>query len=132
MRLKMPGGLTAIGGILLVISGIVSLAIALTFGAVFYEVDPNGVFGRVGILAGLAAMVIGGFLFWFGRLDHPTTGRLFLAGLVSILVGHLGAIAGALLIGTAGLLCCYVAGFWFLILGMINLTRRGKRSNKTL
>jgi len=129
MKLKMPGGLTSIGGILLSLSGIVSLAIALTFGAVTYEVDPNGVFGHVGILAGLAAMVIGGFLFWLGRIEHVTTGRLFLAGLASIIVGHLGAIAGALLIGTAGLLCCYVAGVWFLIRGFISLINRDQLSN---
>jgi hypothetical protein len=128
MKLKMPGGLTSIGGILLAISGVVSLVIALTFGAVLYEVDPNGLFGHVGIVAGLAAMVIGGFLFWFGRLEHSTTGRLFLAGLVSIVVGHLGAIAGALLVGTAGLVLCYAAGIWFIILGIINLTRRGQQS----
>ena len=129
MRLTMPGGLTSIGGLLLAASGIVSFAIALTFGAVFYEVDPNGLFGHVGIVAGMVAMVIGGFLFWLGRLEHSTTGHLFLAGLLSIVVGHLGAIAGALLIGTAGLLCCYVAGVWFLILGIRSLKRRGQRSN---
>ena len=129
MKLTMPGGLTSIGGILLAISGIVSLAIGLNFGLVYYGVDPNRLFGHVGIVAGLIAMLIGGFLFWFGRLDNFSTARLFLAGVVSIVVGHLGAIAGALLIGTAGLLCCYVAGVWFLVLGIIRLTRSGQRSN---
>jgi hypothetical protein len=129
MRLRMPGGLTSIGGLLQVISGIVSLAIGLNFGLVYYEVDPNGLFGHVGIVPGLIAMLIGGFLFWFGRLENSSTPRLFLAGLVSIVIGHLGAIAGALLIGTAGLLCCYVAGVWFLVLGIKSLKRRGRRSN---
>ena len=106
---KMPGRLTSIGGILIAASGVVSFFVALGIGAVFYEVDPHGIFGHVGIVAGVIAVAIGAFLFWFGRLEQATTGRLFIAGLVSIVVGHLGAIAGALLIGTAGLLCYYAA-----------------------
>jgi len=115
LKTKMPGLLTTIGGALIASSGIVSLVVALTFGAVFYEVDPNGLFGHVGIVAGVAAMAIGAFLFWFGHFEHRTAGRLLLAGAVSIVLGHLGAIAGALLIGTAGVLCCYVAGVWFIV-----------------
>jgi len=114
-----------IGGALIIASGLVSLGIALTFGAVLYEVDPNGLFGHVGIVAGLVAMVIGAFLFWFGRLDHITPGRLVLAGLVSIIFGHLGAIAGALLVGTAGVLCCYVAGIWFFVLAVMTWRHQG-------
>lgn len=110
-------------------SGVVSFVIALTFDAVYYEVNPNGLFGHVGIVAGLIAMLIGSFLFWFGRVDNSMTERLFLAGVVSIVIGHLGAIAGALLIGTAGLLCCYVAGIWFLVLGIIRLTQRNRPPN---
>ena len=115
MKTKMPGLLTVIGGVLIAGSGIVSLVIALTFGAVFYEVDPNRLFGHVGIFAGVAAMAIGAFLFFFGRLEQKAPGRLLLAGVVSIVLGHLGAIAGALLVGTAGVLCCYVAGIWFIV-----------------
>ena len=59
MNLKMPGGLNSIGGIFPAVCGIVSLVIALTFGVVFYEVDPNGVFGHVGIMAGIAVTVCG-------------------------------------------------------------------------
>jgi len=121
----MPGGLTAIGGGLLAASGVVSMAIAVPIGAVFYEVDPNGLFGHIGMVAGAAAIVIGAFLWWFGRLRHSSTGRLFLAGIVSIVVGHAGAVAGALLIGTAGLLCCYVAGVWFLVLGIMSARHKG-------
>ena len=125
MKMRFPEQLTMIGGALIIASGVVSLVIALTFGAVLYEVDPNGLFGHVGIIAGLAAMVIGAFLFWFGRLEHLTPGRLVLAGLVSTIFGHLGAIAGALIIGTAGLICCYVAGIWFLLLAVIRWRRGG-------
>lgn len=105
-----------IGGALIIASGVVSLTIALTFGAILYEVDPNGIFGHVGIVAGLIAMVIGAVLIWFGHLKHATPGRFVLAGFVVAVLGHLGAIAGALLVGTAGLVCCYIAGVWFFVL----------------
>jgi hypothetical protein len=74
----MPGGLTAIGGALVAASGVVSIGIAVPIGAVFYEVDPNGLFGHIGILAGAVAIVIGAFLWWFGRhtpRDTSPTGQ---------------------------------------------------------
>ncbi len=129
MNTRAPGRLTTIGGALIIASGVLSLAIALTFGAVLYEVDPNGLFGHVGIVAGLVAMAIGAFLFRFGRLERTTPGRLVLAVVVSIVHGHLGAVAGALLVGTAGVLCCYVAGVWFLAQGVVMWRRLGQRSN---
>jgi hypothetical protein len=98
----------------------VSLVVALTFGAVLYEVDPNGLFGHVGIVAGLAAVAIGAFLFWFGRLERTSPWRLVLAGIVTIVFGHMGAVAGALLVGTAGVILCYVAGVWFLVLAVVS------------
>lgn len=39
------------GGALITVSGVISLVVALTFGAVFYWVDPNDLFGHVGIVA---------------------------------------------------------------------------------
>ena len=92
MRLSMPGGLTAISGALLAASGAVSVAITLPIGAVLYEVDPHGLFGHIGIVAGGVAIVLGAFLWWFGRVRHSSTGRLFLAGIVSIVMGHAGAV----------------------------------------
>ena len=116
-----------IGGGLIFASGIVSLVIALTFGAILYEVDPHGLFGHVGIIAGLVAMGIGVVLFRFGRLERGTPGRLVLAGCVTIVLGHLGAVAGAMLVGTAGVLCCYAAGIWFLVLAFRARGRLGRR-----
>ena len=121
----MPGRLTSIGGALIIVSGLVSLVVALTFGAVLYEVDPNGLFGHVGIVAGLVAVAIGAFLFWFGRLERTTPARLVLAGIVTIVFGHLGAVAGALLVGTAGVLLCYAAGVWFLVQAVV-IRRRSR------
>jgi hypothetical protein len=120
LNTRTPRRLTMIGGALIVASGLVSLVVALTFGAVLYEVDPNGLFGHVGIVAGLAAVAIGAFLFWFGRLERTSPGRLVLAGIVTIVFGHMGAVAGALLVGTAGVILCYVAGVWFLVLAVVS------------
>ena len=44
---------------------------------------------------------IGTFLFWCGRLERTTPGPLVPAGVVTIVRGHLGAVSGALLVGTA-------------------------------
>ena len=128
LNIRIPSRLMRIGGVLIFVSGIVSLVIALTFGAVLYEVDPNGLFGHVGIIAGLLAMAIGAFLFWFSRREHITPWRQVFAGIISIVIGHMGAVAGALLIGTAGLLCCYVAGVWFIVIAVLNRIQRDKQS----
>ena len=116
MKTQTPVLFTKIGGVLIFLSGIISLVVALTFGAVLYEVDPNGLFGHVGILAGLAAMLIGGFLFWLSSREHKTRRQLVVAGLLTIVFGHIGAVAGAMLVGTAGVFICYVAGIWFFVL----------------
>ena len=39
-------------------------------------------------------------------------------------VGHIGAVMGALLIGTAGLLSCYIAGLWSIGLGVKCLVKK--------
>lgn len=115
LKLVMPGGLIRIGGALIILSGIVSIVISIPIGAVYYEVDPLGIFGHIGIVAGLIAILIGGFLTWFGSLEHHSIIRMIIAGIVSIVLGHAGAVAGALLVGTLGVLCCYVAGVWFIV-----------------
>jgi hypothetical protein len=111
----MPRLLTAVGGSLIIVSGLVSTVIGLTSGAVLYEPDPNDLLGHVGIVSGLAAIAIGAFLIWFGHLERTMTGQGIRAGLLIVIVGHLGGVTGALLIGTAGMLCCYVAGIWLLV-----------------
>lgn len=112
-----------IGGILVVASGLVGNWIGLREGFTRYEPDPNGLFGRVGILAGALAILMGCVLFWIAR--HEVKGPLgkVVAGVLTIVLGHLGAIAGALLVGTAGRLLCYVSGIWLVVNG-VRLWRR--------
>ncbi|MGD8306183.1 MAG: hypothetical protein PVF17_05985 [Ignavibacteria bacterium] len=115
---KTPQLVLMIGAILILLSGIVSLAISIPIGATYNAVDPNELFGHIGVVNGIAALIIGGFLLWLSRQNYSTSLRLLITGLLSIVIGHIGAIAGALLVGTTGLLLCYVAGVWFIVLGI--------------
>jgi hypothetical protein len=106
-----------IGAILIILSGLVSIAISIPEGAVYNEVDPNEIFGHIGIVNGSVAVIIGVFLLWFSRLSIITPFKTILAGIMMVVLGHIGAIAGALLVGTAGVLLCYIAGVWSIVIG---------------
>ena len=115
--------LALVGGILIIASGFVSIWIGVREGFMFYEPDPGGVFGHVGVWAGVAAIVIGSILVWLA-LNEPVgpVGKV-VVGLSTVVLGHLGAVAGALLVGTAGVLLCYVSGIWLVVRG-VRLWRR--------
>ncbi len=83
-----------------------------------YEPDSIGLFGHVGLSAGVAAVAIGCFLIWIAL--HEPTGPLgkVMVGVLTVVLGHLGAIAGALLFGTAGVLLGHVAGIWLFVRGV--------------
>jgi len=115
MNPRIPRTLGSIGGILIIASGVLSLALGLSTGSLRYEPDPNGIFGHIGILAGLAAMAIGAAIVLLARTQYPHRKRRIAAGILTAILGHLGAIMGALLVGTAGMVLCYVAGVWIII-----------------
>ncbi|MCJ7716461.1 MAG: hypothetical protein MUO54_08075 [Anaerolineales bacterium] len=73
--------------------------------------------GHVGIIAGLIAILIGVvIIFFLPRLYRSDHKRLkILGGILTIVLGHLGAIFGALYVGTVGVLLCYIAGIWLWI-----------------
>jgi hypothetical protein len=125
MNASMPKLLAVAGGVLIAASGLVSVWRGLRSGALFYEKDPGGLFGHVGVVAGLVALAIGAALIWLGRQDHRGLRRLIAAGILMIVLGHLGAIAGALLVGTAGVILCYIAGIWLLARGVAHW-RKGR------
>ena len=106
------------GGILIVASGLVSIWVGGRAGYMLSQPDPGGLFGHVGILAGIAAILIGSVLVWIAL--HEPAGSLgkVIFGLLTVVLGHLGAIAGALLVGTAGLILCYVTGIWLVMRGL--------------
>jgi hypothetical protein len=115
-----PERLATIGGILIFISGLLNTILGIQIGAVYYEVYPGGYMGHVGILAGLAALVLGlAIVFLVVPLYRKDQrGVLLLAGILTMILGHLGAIAGALYIGTLGVLLCYIAAIWILLIGL--------------
>jgi hypothetical protein len=115
MNPQIPRTLATMGGLLIIASGVISLALGLGTGSLRYEPDPNYVFGHIGILAGLAAMAIGAVIMWLAQTQYPHKKRRIVAGILTVLLGHLGAIMGALLVGTAGTALCYVAGVWLII-----------------
>ncbi|MGD9403313.1 MAG: hypothetical protein PVF95_13730 [bacterium] len=115
MRPFIPGVLATVGGILIVASGALSLVLGLATGSMRYEPDPNGVFGHIGVIAGLAAMVIGAVILWLARAQYPRREHRIVKAILTMVLGHLGAIAGALLVGTAGMALCYIAGVWLII-----------------
>ena len=110
--------LALVGGILIIASGFVSIWIGVREGFMFYEPDPGGVFGHVGVWAGVAAIVIGSALVWLALHEPENPRRKVLVGLLTAVLGHLGAVTGALLVGTAGVLLCYVAGIWLVVRGV--------------
>jgi len=109
------------GAVLIFLSGIVSIVVSIPVKAVYNGVDPNGLFGHIGIVNGVLAMIIGGFLFWLGRQVLKNALLTVVSGILMVVVGHLGAVMGVLLVGTAGLLLCYIAGFWSIVLGIKRL-----------
>ncbi|MCK5454797.1 MAG: hypothetical protein KAJ16_10565 [Calditrichia bacterium] len=120
MKKHIPKRLATIGGILISISGLLNTILGLQIGAIYYEVYPGGNMGHVGIVAGLAALVLGlAIVFLVVPLYRKDQrGLLILAGILTLILGHLGAIAGALYIGTLGVILCYIAGIWILLAGL--------------
>ena len=120
-RLQIRRKLALIGGYLIIASGIANAALGMSIGAIYYEVFPGGDMGHVGIIAGIAATIIGILIVWVVEplYDRQKRPYLALAGILTVVLGHIGAIAGAIYIGTLGLLLCYVAGFWTLIVALI-------------
>ena len=117
MKLKIPKRLATVGGTLIAISGVVNAVLGLRIRAFFYTIYPGGKMGHVGILAGVGAIVIGLVILFIvvPIYEHRSRGLVALGGLLTIVLGHMGAIAGALYIGTVGLVLCYIAGIWLLV-----------------
>lgn len=109
--------LAEVGGALIFFSGIINALLGVKIGALLYEVYPGGNFGHVGILAGIGVILIG-LIIIFGIVRiYESKNRLYilLGGLLTIVVGHIGGIAGAIYVGTVGVLLCYITGIWLII-----------------
>jgi hypothetical protein len=114
VNLKIPRKIAFAGGLLITISGVINAILGFLIGAVLYEVYPGGKMGHVCIIAGIGAFIIG-LTISYGILclyDQKERGLIALGGGLTVVLGHIGAVWGALYVGTLGLLLCYVAGFW--------------------
>jgi hypothetical protein len=127
MNLRTPKRIAKTGGLLIAISGVVNTILGARIGAVLYDAYPGGKMGHVGIIAGVAAVAIGLILVLVivPIYDRMHRGFVVLGGILTIVLGHLGAIAGAIYVGTLGVLLCYIAGLWAIIVAALGL-RRGQ------
>lgn len=110
MENHIPKRAAAAGGIFIVLSA--------QIGALYYAPYPGGRMGHVGIIAGLVAVLIGALiLFFIPRLyNRENKKQRILGAALTILLGHMGSVFGALYIGTVGLVLCYLAGIWLLVI----------------
>lgn len=119
--LRVQKKLAMIGGYLVITSALVNAALGMRIGALYYDPYPGGNMGHVGIFAGIAAIILGLIIVFLVVPLYDKQKRIYiaLAGLLTVILGHLGAAAGAIYVGTAGLLLCYMGGFWAIILTLI-------------
>ena len=125
MNLRILKRITRVGGILIVLSGVVNTVLGARIGAILYDAYPGGKMGHVGIIAGVAAVVIGLIIvFLITRIyDQGSRGFAILGGVLTIVLGHLGAIAGAIYVGTVGAALCYIAGIWTIVVAVSGFRR---------
>jgi putative copper export protein len=121
VKTKIPKRLAAVGGALLSASGLVNAVLGARIGALVYDAYPGGRMGHVGVIAGLIAIVLGITIVFVvvPLYDRRKRWLLALAGLLTIVIGHAGAIAGAIYVGTLGVILCYAAGIWLLVTAAI-------------
>jgi hypothetical protein len=117
VKVEIPRKLATAGGILLSASGLLNAFLGARIGALVYDAYPGGRMGHVGVIAGLVAIALGIIIVFVIVPLYARRNRwlLALAGLLTIVTGHAGAIAGAIYVGTLGVVLCYVAGIWLLL-----------------
>ena len=126
MNLNIPSKIAKVGGVLISISGVVNAILGIRIGATFYDAYPGGKMGHVGVIAGVAAVVIGLIILFLIIPIYKKKNRLLvlLGGVLTIVFGHIGGIAGAIYVGTAGVVLCYTAGVWVIVAVVKGLRRR--------
>lgn len=120
MKLDIPKKLAFGGALLIAISGVVNVILGAQIGAMLYDVYPGGNMGHVGIIAGIGAVLLGLVILFVVRplYDKQKRYQIALGGIFTVVLGHIGAVWGALYVATLGLLLCYIAGFWLLAVAM--------------
>lgn len=128
MNIRIPKRLATLGGVFIFISGIVNSLLGIRIGALYYDIYSGGRMGHVGIVAGVIAIAIGLIIIFVivPFYERKTNGHLILSGILTIILGHLGAIAGALYVGTVGVLLCYIAGVWLIVTAIRSAKIKGR------
>ena len=122
MENHIPHRIAAAGGIFIILSGVLNTVLGAQIGALYYDPYPGGRMGHVGIIAGLIAVLIGALiLFGIPRLYNRENKKMRILGaILTVILGHLGSVFGALYLGTVGVVLCYLAGIWLLVIGIRN------------
>jgi hypothetical protein len=113
-----PRRISIAAGILIILSGITNLILGIQIGAIHYYPYPGGKMGHVGITAGIAAVCIGlVMIFILPRLYTQNKKHWRVLGaMLTFILGHAGAVFGALYVGTAGVILSYLGGIWLLVI----------------
>jgi len=108
------------GGAFITLSGILNLILGIQIGALHYVPYPGGKMGHVGITAGLAAIATGlVMLLALPRLyQQPDKKLRILGSILTFVLGHAGAVFGALYVGTIGVILAYISGIWLLVINL--------------
>jgi len=117
MNNPLPGKVIRAGGIFILLSGVLNTVLGMQIGAVYYYPYPGGKMGHVGILAGLAAILIGTLIIFVipQLINHRNKRVRILGNIITVVLGHLGAVFGALYLGTIGVFLSYLGGIWLLV-----------------
>ena len=118
MKEALPRKITTAGGVFITLGGLLNLALGIQVGAVYYDPYPGGKMGHVGIIAGVIAIGIGlaillGLPHLFGS---PKRNWQIVGGILTPILGHAGAVFGALYVGTLGVILSYLGGIWLLVI----------------
>ena len=127
MKYTLPRKIAAASGVLITLSGLLNLILGIQIGAAYYYPYPGGKMGHVGVIAGVIAVGIGlAMLLGLPRLyKAPSRGLRILGGILTFVLGHAGAVFGALYVGTAGVILSYLSGIWLLIIYLKELRQEG-------
>ncbi|KYK35627.1 MAG: hypothetical protein AYK18_03125 [Theionarchaea archaeon DG-70] len=107
MNTGKPKRIATIGGVLICCSGVVNTVLGVHIGALLYEVYPGGRMGHVGIISGITATVIGLVILLLVTPLYERSNRSFLVlgGVLTAVLGHAGAVAGAYMLVLLEWLC---------------------------
>lgn len=113
-----PRRISAAGGFFIILSGLLNLILGIQIGALYYDPYPGGRMGHVGMIAGVIAVAIGLVILFALPLLYGSSNRgsRILGAVLTFVLGHAGAVFGALYLGTIGVLLCYLGGIWLLVI----------------